>query len=201
MKRFLSVAVIAVLLPCSAAMAQIAPIGSAPGPSPLGITSPLGLGPGAPVAPVGIPLGATELSNLGVSPTTSGVSSTGPVTSSVPFCAGFGSAIPQASLGSTASVGDAGTAMASTFDGGGLTGNAAGTCAPGGGVALAGPANSASSPTGMAAAARVGQVGIPMGSTELGAGGLSPAPTDPIINAPMSSGAGSSMSTTGGMTN
>jgi hypothetical protein len=176
-----------VLLSGSAALAQIAPIGSAPGPSPLGITSPLGIGPGSPVAPVGIPLGATEMSNSGISPTTSGVSSTGPVTGGVPFCSGFGSAIPQASLGSTVAV--AGQPAAnSTFDGRGLTGNASGTCGSGGTINLARPADSASLPTGMAPAARVGQVGIPMGATELGAGGLSPPPTDPIIAAPISAG-------------
>lgn len=200
MKSFVPVAVLAVLLPCGTARAQIAPIGSAPGPSPLGITSPLGIGPGAPVASTGIPLGATELSNLGISPTTSGVSSMGPVTSGVPFCAGFGSAIPQASLGSTQAVAGQAAPVMATFDGGGITGNASGTCVPGSGT-LAGPADSASSPTGMAAAGRVGQVGIPMGATELGAGGLSPAPTDPIVNAPMSSGASTSMPVTGGFAN
>jgi hypothetical protein len=167
------------------AAAQIAPLGSAPGPSPLGITSPLGTGPQAPVAPVGIPLGATELSNLGVSPTPSGVPSTGPVTSSAPFCAGFGSSIPQASLGSTIAI-PGQPAANSTFDGGGITGNASGTCGVGGATNLALPSASASSPTGMGPAPRVGQVGIPMGATELGAGGISPPPTDPIINAPMS---------------
>jgi len=177
--------------------AQIAPIGSAPGPSPLGITSPLGFGPGAPVAPVGIALGATEMSNLGISPTASGVSSTGPVTSGVPFCAGFGSSIPQASLGSTVAIPDQ-PAASSVFDGGGITGNASGTCGSSGAINLARPADSASSPTGMGPDARVGQVGIPMGATELGAGGISPLPTDPIVNAPMSStGSGFSASMPG----
>lgn len=176
-----------VLFSGGAAFAQITPIGSAPGPSPRGITSPLDFGPGSPVAPIGLPLGATEMSNSGVSPTTSGVSSTGSVTGGVPFCSGFGSAIPQASLGSIVAV-PSQPAANSTFDGGDLTGNASGTCGSGGAINLARPAGSASSPTGMAPAARVGQVGIPMGATELGAGGLSPLPTDPIIDAPISTG-------------
>lgn len=178
MKRLFPLVALAVLLPGSIAVAQIAPIGAAPGPSPLGITSPLGIGPATPVAPAGIPLGGTEISNLGISPATSGVSANGPVTSSVPFCAGFGSAIPQASLGSTF----VGQTMA--FDGGGITGNASGTCAPGGSVNVARPTNSTSSPTGMAPGASVGRVGIPLGATELGAGGLSPAPSTSIIDAP-----------------
>ena len=39
--------------------------------APIGITSPLGIGAGAPVAPTGIPLGATELATPGVSPSVS----------------------------------------------------------------------------------------------------------------------------------
>jgi hypothetical protein len=38
-----------------------------PAPPPLGIASPLGIGPGAPVAPTGVPLGATQLMTPGVS--------------------------------------------------------------------------------------------------------------------------------------
>ncbi len=201
MKHMWPIVMVAALLPCGAAFAQLAPIGSAPGPSPLGVTSPLGFGPGAPVAPVGIPLGATEMSNLGISPTASGVSSTGPVTSGVPFCAGFGSSIPQASLGSTVAIPDQ-PATNSVFDGGGITGNASGTCGSGGAINLARPADSASSPTGMGPAARVGQVGIPMGASELGAGGISPPPADPIVNAPASAtGSGSSFSMPGAIGN
>ena len=47
----------AALLVCGPACAQI----STNAPSPLGITSPLGIGPGAPVPPTGLPLGTTEL--------------------------------------------------------------------------------------------------------------------------------------------
>ena len=179
MNRWLSLVAIGILLPCGPALAQVGPIG-APTPPLLGTVSPLGIGSAAPVPPTGIPLGATELTNIGVSPTTSGVSPVGPSSSSVSICSGFGSSIPQASLGSintmpgTTTV----TSMTSTFDGGGTLGNASGTCAPGASADFARPAASASSPTGIAAATRVGPVGIPMGSTDLGAGGLSPPPVD-----------------------
>jgi hypothetical protein len=58
----------AVLLGCGSAFAQIGGMSILPGLSPLGMTSPLGIGPGSPVAPTNLPLGATELASLGVSP-------------------------------------------------------------------------------------------------------------------------------------
>lgn len=200
MRRLLLVAAFAMTLPCASAMAQVGPIG-APTPPLLGTTSPLGIGPAAPVAPTGIPLGATELANTGISPTASGVSPMGPSTSSVSICSGFGSAIPQASLGSinTMSGTQITTSMTSTFDGGGTLGNASGTCAPGISSDFARPAASASSPTGIAISGGVGRVGIPMGATELGAGGLSPGPVDLTQN--QSSPVATSSSTAGMSTN
>jgi hypothetical protein len=52
----------------------------------------------------------------------------------------------------------------------------------------AGPASSASSPTGMGPGSPVGRLGIPLGSTELGVGGLSPPPDvlTPNPSAPLS---------------
>jgi hypothetical protein len=76
------------------------------------------------------------------------------------------------------SAGTSGSTM--LFDGGGITGTASGTCSPSGGSSLAGPAASASSPTMMGSVSAGGRVGIPMGSTELGAGGLSPPLTLPV---------------------
>lgn len=194
MNRWLLMGVIGLVLPpCGPAFAQVGPIG-APTPPLLGTTSPLGIGPAAPVPATGIPLGATELTNLGISPTTSGVSPMGPSTSSVSICSGFGSSIPQASLGSSNVMpsvqmptmsgmqGSTIQTVPTTFDGGGTLGNASGTCAPGASADFARPAASASSPTGIAAATRVGPVGIPMGATELGAGGLSPPAVDPTQN-------------------
>jgi hypothetical protein len=69
-----------------------------------------------------------------------------------------------------------------------MAGTASGTCAAIGSNSLAGPAASASSPTGMGSAPSVSRLGIPLGSTELGAGGLSPPPTlvSPNPSAPVS---------------
>jgi hypothetical protein len=65
---------------------------------------------------------------------------------------------------------------------------------------LGAPAASASSPSMMGAVAAGGRVGIPLGSTELGAGGLSPSFTLPLPAAPALSSVGSALpcaSTTG----
>jgi hypothetical protein len=153
--RSLIVVMTAALLVCSPAFAQVGDSGAAPG---LGSTSPLGIGPGSPVAATGIPLGATELASPGVSPTVSGTTLSGGT------CSGMESSTSGAS-GSTA-----------LFDGGGLTGTASGACTGGGSSTLLQPAASASSPAGMGNLSSVRPVGIPLGSTELGAGGLSPPP-------------------------
>ena len=153
--RSLIVVMTAALLVCSPAFAQVGDSGAAPG---LGLTSPLGIGPGSPVAPTGTPLGATELASPGVSPTVSGTTLSGGT------CSGMESSTSGAS-GSTA-----------LFDGGGLTGTASGACAGGGSSTLLQPAASASSPAGMGNLSSVKPVGIPLGSAELGAGGLSPPP-------------------------
>jgi hypothetical protein len=164
-----AVATAAVLLGCGSAYAQV-DISISPGP-PLGMTSPLGLGPGSQVGRTGIPMGATELATPGVSPTISGASP-GPVTGLA--CGGGSSAAALAGMGSSMT-GAPSTATA-LFDGGGITGtgSAPGTCTAMGGGAAAGAAPMASSPTGMGLGSSVGRVGIPMGSTELGGAGLSP---------------------------
>jgi hypothetical protein len=201
MRSTLIVSALAALFACNPAFAQVGGTAS-PVPS-LSPTSPLGLGPGSPVAPTGIPMGATELNTPGVSPML-GTSTIGSVTQ----CSGIGGSMPQTSFGSppmsygagtsspgtTAGVGgsmtgtsygtgmsNAGTsASAVLFDGGGISGTASGTCSTAAGSSLAGPAASASSPTLMGTAASGGRVGIPMGATELGAGGLSPPLTLPV---------------------
>ena len=190
MTRFMMTTTAAILLSCSSAIAQVGGMSLSPAPSPLGMTSPLGIGPGSPVAPAGIPLGATELASPGVSPMPSGVSPMGPTGStngSVTTCGGIGASMPQTSFGIGSGVGTstAGTAGAtSVFDGGGMAGTASGTCATIGSNPLAGPAASASSPSGMGSGSSVGRVGIPLGSTELGAGGLSPPPVILTPNPP-----------------
>ena len=182
MTRF-AVATAAVLLGCGSAYAQVGGMSISPGPS-LGMTSPLGVGPGSPVAPARIPMGATELAAPGVSPMISGTSPMAPSTSTVSTCGGIGGSLPQASFGVGASSAGASSGMGSsmtgasslaTFDGGGMAGSASGACAASTGSSLAGRAASAS--TGIGAVSSVGRVGIPMGSTELGVGGLSPLPS------------------------
>src|SRR5712672_3396536 len=87
----LSMAVMAVvLLGCGSAAAQVGAI--SPGSSPLGMTSPLGIGPAPVVAPTGIPQGATGLASPGVSPTTSGTSSMGLTTGGTTTCSTAGGA-------------------------------------------------------------------------------------------------------------
>src|SRR6516165_2608674 len=155
MTRF-AVATAAVLLGCGSAYAQ-APLSTSPLP-PLGLTSPLGI-PNAPVGQTGIPLGATELATPGVSPTTSGAS---PLLGAT--CGGVSSAPPSAAMGSPVT-GTSGTAP--PFDGGGMAASAPGACAP---------SATASAPlaSSMGPGSSVGMVGVPLGSIELGGGGLSP---------------------------
>jgi hypothetical protein len=189
MPRFIVTAMAGVALCSASAVAQVSPVGGAPTPSGLGMTSPLGIGAPAPVARTGIPLGATELVPQGTSP---GTTPSGLSTNDLAVCSGFSSSVPQASFGAPAtgaasSIGTASsspTGLATVFDGG-TTGTASGTCTAG--PNFASPTASASSPTGMSAGAPVGRVGIPMGSTELGAGGLSPGPLDVTGTASVSS--------------
>jgi hypothetical protein len=143
--------------------------------APLGITSPLGIGPGAPVAPVGVPLGATQLTTPGLSSPPAGIVPQSAITGSNSACGG--SATLTTGVSSS-------TAL---FDGGMTAGTASGACLAAGG-STASPAGSSSSPTGMSGLAPVGRVGIPMGSSELDPGGLSPLPPATMLNpAPLSS--------------
>lgn len=132
-------------------------------PSPLGITSPLGIGPAAQVPPVGIALGATQVTIPGVSPT-------------------VGSAIPQSAItgsssvcGGSAAVTTATSDPSALFDGGASAGTPSGICAPT--TSNANPGASASSVTATGALSPLNPTGIPLGSTELSPGGLSPAPS------------------------
>src|SRR5262245_30846695 len=178
-----AVATAAVLLGCGSAYAQ-APLNVSPLP-PLGLTSPLGI-PNAPVGHTGIPMGATELASPGVSPTTFGASpligaacagaSPAPAsaTTSSPMT-GASAGMGSSSTSATSTTGaDTATASAMTgssgtapFDGGGTAATVAGTCA----AAATASAPLASS---MGPGSSVGPVGIPLGSTEIGGGGLSP---------------------------
>src|SRR5437762_3124998 len=59
MTRHVVATTAAVLLGCGSVSAQVGGISVFPGPT-FGMTSPLGVGPGSPVPPIRIPMGATE---------------------------------------------------------------------------------------------------------------------------------------------
>ena len=143
MKMHLVMAALAVsLLGGSSASAQVGGVGT----SPLGAASPLAMGPGVPVAPTGIPLGATEMTTPGTSPAPSSA---------------------MGAIGCSSAGGPTSQAAAPLFDGGGMAGAASSGCAGTG----AGGSSMPALPT-----LRAGRAGIPLGSTELGNAGLSPAP-------------------------
>lgn len=144
------------------ASAQAATPGVQPVPN---LTSPLGSGTGSAIRPAGIPLGSTELAIPGTSPV-----------------------MPQS--GAAMSFGNENCFIASKpgaiFDGGGLSGHSSAGCAARGTTSIVRPMISTSS--------SVGPIGtrsdsIPLGSTELGSAGLSPALSLPL---PASSPIGSS---------
>jgi hypothetical protein len=143
MKMHLVMAALAVsLLGGSSASAQVGGVGT----SPLGAASPLAMGPAVPVAPTGIPLGATEMTTPGTSPAPSSA---------------------MGAIGCSSAGGPTSQAAAPLFDGGGVAGAASSGCAGTG----AGGSSMPALPT-----LRAGRAGIPLGSTELGNAGLSPAP-------------------------
>jgi hypothetical protein len=212
MTRFVMAATAAVLLGCSPTFAQVSPglpplgmtsplgVGTgspvppvrvplgatelaSPGVSPMtSITSALGPAPVTASGCRGIG-GSIAESSFGLGTSTMGSSAT-QMSSVTGSSSGMGSSMSGTSSGTGVST--AGTSTSSTaFDGGGMAGSASGTC-PSGGASLAGPAASASSPTGMGSGLTGARVGIPMGSTELGAGGLSPVPAVPTTNPSMS---------------
>ena len=199
-----SAAMLTAVLGCGPASAQFGGTSSAP--APLGITSPLGIGPAPAVPGTGLPLGTTELNSAGVSPMASGVFPLGPAALGINTCSHIESMAGSLSgtspmTGSSVGTGvsTSGTSVSSTvFDGGGNVGTASGTCASSIASTSGQPAASASSPTGMASPAASGRIGIPMGSTELGVGGLSPMPQilNPNFSTP-SATVGTPCSTTG----
>jgi hypothetical protein len=198
MTRF-AMALAAALLGCGAAQAQAPSI--SPG-LPLGVTSPLGIGPSAPVGPTRIPLGATELATPGASVIISGASPLDPLTGVA--CGGALSAAAASgavTTGASSSAAFDGGGMGASAGGGGTAASASGPCAPIGGGGAATASATPGSP--------VRPVGIPMGATEMGGAGLSPPsvalipnPSAPVMStlnplAPLSSepSASSSLST------
>jgi hypothetical protein len=166
--RFVIATTAAVLLGCGPASAQLG-ASVFPGPA-LGMTSPLGVGPGSLVPPIRIPMGATELASPGVSPTISG---TFPEVGGIATCSGGSASQTLAGMGTSMSGSSMNTGGSSLFDGGGMSGSASGGCTPSASAGLPGSAM-ASSPTAGGSVSSVGRVGIPMGSTEMAVGGLSP---------------------------
>jgi hypothetical protein len=143
MKMHIVIAAMAAsLLGGSFASAQVGGTGT----SPMGATSPLALGTGSPVAPIGIPLGATEMATPGISPAP-------PPTMGTTGCAVAGGPTSQSAT--------------PLFDGGGMAAAASGACAATGSGGSSMPAQSMPG---------TGRANIPLGSSELGNAGLSPAP-------------------------
>ena len=202
--RLLLVTVAAVFVACGPASAQV----GITAPAPIGPTSPLGIGSapalpqsGTSLGPAGVGSAAMTLPSVGISPLGSAATNNSAPCPDSSLTGGnlFGT-------GSTTS-GTSGTAMSasgtstSVFDGGGNTAAGASTCAPIVGGAPAQPAASASSPTASAPPSTAGRPGIPMGSTELGGGGVSPmpAPSSAAPNAPAPSATSPSQCSSNGM--
>ncbi len=124
------------------------------------LTSPLVSTTGSAIRPAGIPLGSTELAIPGTSPV-----------------------LPQSGTG--VNFGNENCFVASkpgaVFDGGGLSGSSSTGCGARGTTSIVRPMTSTSS--------TVAPIGIPLGATELGGAGLSPALSLPL---PASSPIGSS---------
>jgi hypothetical protein len=193
---------------CGPVFAQVGMVTGAP--APLGVTSPLGIGPGALVGATGIPLGATELATPGLSPSAAGTAALGSMTAST-ACSGIGaSAQPTTSIPGTSGMAASPTPNAMTttgamtsgtpaptplFDSTGISGNASGTCASGTATASSSATASASSPAGLGSrSTTVGRAGVAMGSTELSPGGLSPLPDITLPSQPSASTMGTSTS-------
>src|ERR1700730_15388500 len=133
MRRLLATTTVSVLLGSSTALAQVT-VGTG-APVPLGVTSPLGIGPGASVGTTGIPLGATEMATPGVSPTAAGTSALGSMTtgtcssigaSAQPTTSSSGYSIPGTSMAGTSSATGGTSAPTALFDGTGTSGNTSG---------------------------------------------------------------------------
>lgn len=162
---------------CGAAVAQTA--------APPAATSPLGSVSDTRVAGTGLPLGATEITSPGVSPLFMALPGTGATS-------GISCANPD-----TSSASPSGTA--GIFDGGGLS---LGTAAapPASGQSLRPPRMNASggcgsADDGSAAPASGSAVRIPLGATQLGNPGVSPADALPTIGVAPVTGAGIAIAT------
>jgi hypothetical protein len=159
----------ATVLGCSSALAQV---GGTSIPSPgIAATSPLGMSPTQPVAPTGIPLGASEIVSPGISPMLSGTLG---MSGYGITCSATGGASPE-------------TSSASTYDGGGM--GMAGSVPGSASICGTGSASgSSTAATPSASPSAVSRPGIPLGSVEIGSAGISP-----LVIVPMPSASPSTM--------
>src|SRR5205085_6943812 len=104
-------AILPALVICNAAVAQVSGMAS-PTPT-IGATSPLGIGTGSTVSPVGIPLGSTEIASPGVTPAPADATGTISMPGSSTTCSTLGTA-PSGMYGPSG-----------TYDGGGTAAGAA----------------------------------------------------------------------------
>jgi hypothetical protein len=167
-RRELIAAILATLLCCNPVFAQVGGIGSpAPG---MGPTSPFGMSAAASgsVGPAGVPLGASELATPGLSPAPPGTLGSGFTICSAVVGAGSNSATGIFDGGGV------GTSMGTSQIGMGGTSSASGACNQSSGAGSTGTLPSTPSSPGPSAPLGIGT--IPMGSTELNRGGVSPSP-------------------------
>jgi len=155
MRRVLIAAMQAVLFGCIPAFAQVGGMGS-PTPA-IGATSSLGMAPGLPVPPTGIPMGATELASPGLSGVPAGTMG---MTGNGTTCLVMGSPSSGMSGSSTNFDGGGLGAGTGTLPGGAATSGTCGTSSSSGASSDA-SSSAATSPTSPGGGARTG---IPLGS-------------------------------------
>jgi hypothetical protein len=166
-RRELIIAVtLATLFGGNPVFAQVGAIGS-PG---MGPTSPFGMSAAgsASVGPAGVPLGATELATPGLSPAPPGTLGSG-----FTVCSAVVGA-PTTNATGTFDGGGVGTSMDTSQMGMAGTSSTSGSCNQASGAGSAGTLPSTTSSPGSNVLPGIGT--IPMGSTELDRGGVSPSP-------------------------
>ena len=187
MKPFLIIVTAWPLL-CGPALAQVGMITDTPA---LGLTSPLGGGPGVPVGATGIPMGSTEITSAGVSPLPSSSIANGTACSTVGTSPSgmFGSIATFDGGGTTSTTmamsGTPATSETSTSSGTLDTSGLSGMCGSGSSSTAASSTPTSTSPI---APGGVARTGIPMGSTEIGNLGVSSAAAVPTLSVSASAG-------------
>ncbi len=169
MRRTLIAGMLAALLVSDPAFAQVGGIGASPMPG-MGLTSPFSMNSGVgPVAPTGLPLGASELPTPGLSPAPPSTLGTRFTVCSNVVGAGANSAT---GLFAGGGVGPAtGSSQMGTV---GMNAASTSACNQASGAGSAGTLQSTTSSPSVGAPLGIGT--IPMGSTELSNGGVSPTP-------------------------